>query len=609
MSTRLNSRISPSASKFLYETGTLIGCLALGAFWFFFCRQNRISAIGGVAFFGCVGVLTCPLFLRVWAVPERRRLIENAATVMLGLAFFCAVIISENSGGGWGNGALFIDEAYTISTIRHSFSSIIDFCAQDTHPPLFYFYAKCWREFFGENISVMRLCLLVPCAVLLTVVVCFLRSEYSRMAGIVFLLFWNAAALTLYYSVELRDYTLALCFMSLVCVSAAHIIRDSGNTLSKKPYLVLFASVSGAAYTHYFAALFVAIGCGTLFLYLCIFDRRKVPLLLLTGALSVLTFLPWIRTAISVTSVVSENYNVYPSATFSDTVNLACSMLTSDINLVLHPPGISLSVAFVFAVSIAVFILHKNALGRRFSAGLLMVFFFFYLFLVGYSFTFKNVMAPRYLLVGIIPFYLFVAIQLASIRRWLLMAVILSTLFASMVCNFIWGLQHRKFSNGIFNYYNKAIANSKNPNDIFYIGGKLDPNSKHLRLIYSAFCPKSPQLYRGDRNEILSVSDGLGSADHISRVYSAEFVNADTIRDWSRFDAVNAYVFLWPDDQPKRFEQVLGNHATHLRGTEDMPRLYQVIPASKLANYFSTFKPPVSPQKETHENPGSPKPD
>jgi hypothetical protein len=424
--------------------------------------------------------------------------------------------------------------------------------------------------------------------VLLFVVIGFLRREYSRMAGVFFLLVWNASALICYYAADLRDYTLALCFVSLACVSAARIVKDTCDVPSKKPYLVLLVCVSGAAYTHYFAALLVVIGCGILFLHLWMNDRRKVPLLLLTGAASILSILPWMKTSLAVVSAVSGNYFL-PPAVFRNVVNFASCVLTSGIERIINSwwekgcyAGVSFGLTFAFIVSIIVFCRSKKTQNQKFAFCFLALFILYFLFLVSYSFAVRNIMLPRYILFGVVPFYVFVATQLARVRKRAIAALMGASLFASMVCNFGWTIQHRRFANWLFDYYFIKIAKEKGPDDVFFMDwGNILVD--HERLIYSAFYPKSRHLHRGN---FLPSPDGLGDLEHYQRVYNVSFVNVETLSDWSRFDSVSAYVFLWPDAQLQRFEQVLGDHA-RLLGEVNSCRLYRVSPASKLRGFFN----------------------
>jgi hypothetical protein len=416
------------------------------------------------------------------------------------------------------------------------------------------------------------------------------------MTGVFFLLLWNASALICYYAAELRDYTLALCFVSLACVSAAHIVKDTCDAPSKKPYLALLVCVSGAAYTHYFAALLVVIGCGILFLHLWMNDRRKVPLLLLTGATSILSFLPWVKTSFSVVSAVSENYFLFP-ATIRAALDFSGCVLSSRISRVFNPwwdgiyDGISFGLTLSFLASIVVFCRRKKTKEHKFALLLLLLFCLYSIFLVSFSFIVRNIMLPRYMLLGIVPSFIFVSTQIARIRRRTVLALIVSMLVASMVCNFCWTIRYRISAKWIYYTHFMKVAENKRPDDVF----SMEPANAfvgHVRSIYAAFYPKSRFLYRG---ELGASPDGLGNFEHYSRVYDVEFVNVETLKDWSSFDSVNAYVFLWPDAQPQRFEQVLGKHAhillgehAHLFGLFGSCRLYRVSPASKLADFFNS---------------------
>jgi uncharacterized membrane protein len=205
------------------------------------------------------------------------------------------------------NNAIWVDEAYSLAPVRHSWRNLLAIEAEDVHPPLFFLLEKCWSIVFGDSVFSMKFVSILP-AVLTIVYHQSFFKKVSGTAAILFLLCCAASSSIVHYIIEIRMYSLALFFVTMTGLSAWRIIK-SGKARSWVTFLLC---ALGAAYTHYYVAAVCVIGFLFLFAYVCRYERRQIRAALCTAFDAVLDYLPWLFVALRSFSKASGDFWIEP---------------------------------------------------------------------------------------------------------------------------------------------------------------------------------------------------------------------------------------------------------------------------------------------------------
>jgi uncharacterized membrane protein len=192
---------------------------------------------------------------------------------------------------------LWFDEIFSVHAARHTWLDMMHFVAADIiHPPLFYALLKVWISVGGESLLWLRLfpALISIAAIIPFVLFC---RELKITSGTVTLalLLMAVNGYLIKYAQELRMYSL-LFFFSLgsLWLFLKFVNTEAG---SKKQLLALLAINLLLVYTHYAGWLLVGLEAITLLLW----QRSRLRSFLLSAAILVLLYLPWLYEVARVT--------------------------------------------------------------------------------------------------------------------------------------------------------------------------------------------------------------------------------------------------------------------------------------------------------------------
>ncbi|MFH1681000.1 MAG: glycosyltransferase family 39 protein [Candidatus Eisenbacteria bacterium] len=219
--------------------------------------------------------------------PDRDRIGSLPLLARLLLALLLRVVALDRS--------LWVDETWTLGH-SESFAQLVEHhfhpSGSDVHPPL-YFVLVWLARFLSDNVTFLRALFLPFGLVSLLFIARTGRLRGGSAAGLAALFLASVSPAHIRYSVELRPYSLLLCFSS-IATFAFFRVRSGGGTRDR----VLFVAATALnLYTHLFAAILYA--AQALFLLLPgAGERRSFPRDLLTAALPLLLFLPWSAAAL-----------------------------------------------------------------------------------------------------------------------------------------------------------------------------------------------------------------------------------------------------------------------------------------------------------------------
>ena len=232
---------------------------------------------------------------------------------------------------------IWYDELFTMGLTGKSFGEAKALTARDVHPPFYYYYVKsvsqlCLAVFPGANrVIIGKLCSVLPLLGLAAYAVTKVKKHFGWLCAGLFLFCVIAMPNLPQYTVEIRMYTLAMFLVTAAFLHGYEILcglvqpdrnkaKDELGQKEKKGNAGdwIFLAVYGvmAAYTHYFAAVAVAM----VYLFLLVFiigkgntiRKNGIKSWLLCVFCSVLAYMPWMFVVIRQVAQVKESYWILP---------------------------------------------------------------------------------------------------------------------------------------------------------------------------------------------------------------------------------------------------------------------------------------------------------
>jgi len=514
---------------------------------------------------------------------------KNALALLL-VALFSGLFLGVSLWmTGLGDG-VFIDETHTLATIQHPFSEIISLCREDTHPPLYYLYARAWASVFGASTGSMEVASIVPFFLALALVSAFLRREFSRTAAVLFPLIANANFFVFYYSLDIRDYTLAFLFVSAASIFGWYFVKQQIPRLGV--CVGLGASMLLAAGTHYYAGAICAIGGALLFLHTLVHEREKLRRLLTVGFAVVLLYLPWLPAFLNIATSATRNFWL-PPFSFKDLLWPLIGLFWSSEGVFSPLPAALCALAFaLLAFLLAGFFLRRKEKQDYFAFALVSCPAILYALMVLHGLLSNHpLLLLRYLFPAYGLVWMFLAIELGRNKNKTV-KVLAASLFA--ICAFTTTIPNavraEQEQNQKFDAFYGLLAREKKPDDIFSVVGDEPITSGVTRLTLAFLFPQTPNVYLR-----LGYSDGIGGDAHYRKVYDkASLVPFAEVRDleaWKKWENCAAWVVVFRGEKSReRFLDALGGAAVEKfpAGAERPERaeIYRVFPAQKLHHFL-----------------------
>lgn len=205
---------------------------------------------------------------------------------------------------------IWVDEAFSIAMIKHSYRQIIAYTAADVHPPLYYIILKSIVDFlqmFTDKISIIhiaKLISIIPYGIIGIILMTLGKNIWGKYAAAIGAVCLVGMPNLCAYGVEIRMYSWGSLFVFLAYLQCCRIMEKS--TINSWMCFVL--ACLAAAYTHYFAA--VSVGCLhiALLIYLVLSKKKEIGIWVSATIIAIICYLPWIRILWEQVSSVSDNY-------------------------------------------------------------------------------------------------------------------------------------------------------------------------------------------------------------------------------------------------------------------------------------------------------------
>lgn len=198
--------------------------------------------------------------------------------------FFMITYICRNKAVDW-------DEAYTFRMItKNSFFEMIEETALDVHPPLYYLLLWAFSQIFGTSFFTLKIFSVLFTVLTMFLGVVYVRKDWGWKCACIFLLVVGLGPQFLFYSVNIRMYSMELFFVTWCALSAYRILNHARGI----DWVLFVVSALCGVYTHYFAAVPLAFIYGYLLVGLFLLRRKSCTQFFMACVVTVVAYLPWL---------------------------------------------------------------------------------------------------------------------------------------------------------------------------------------------------------------------------------------------------------------------------------------------------------------------------
>lgn len=289
----------------------------------------------------------------------------HIAIIILGIIFISFPIFHEN---------LWFDESYTVGIASKSFLDIWIIGSNDVHPILYYWILHIFYLIFGSNIYIYRFISMIPIAILSILGYTHIKKDFGEKVGLLFsflILFWPISNV---YSGEIRMYTWAMLFVSIMAIYSYRIYKQASNeeiTKSNKDNIknwILFIIFSLAScYIHYYGLAVAGIINVMLFIYLIVKSIKNnkkskenkiygtnLKCFTISAILQILLYLPWFLIAVTKQLQGLSNGFWIPKPSLEIFIQIFIFQFTGDLdNLIINK-----TLAIIFGIIISCYTIY-----------------------------------------------------------------------------------------------------------------------------------------------------------------------------------------------------------------------------------------------------------
>jgi len=150
--------------------------------------------------------------------------------------------------------SLWLDEAISANVAKMPIGEIIkNFSVNDFHPPIFYWFLDLWTKIFGSNVVVLRLSSVLFSLITIYFVYLIGTKIKNKKIGILAALFLAINPLFVYYSQELRMYSMATMWL---IIGFYYFVKIKSKKYLKKD-LVIFNLMMALAFGTFYGSIFL----------------------------------------------------------------------------------------------------------------------------------------------------------------------------------------------------------------------------------------------------------------------------------------------------------------------------------------------------------------
>ncbi|MCL5774841.1 MAG: glycosyltransferase family 39 protein [Patescibacteria group bacterium] len=432
--------------------------------------------------------------------------------------------------------SLWHDEAFSALLIRYSWSEMLYRIGLDVHPPMYYIFLRIWHYGFGDSLFALRgmsvfFGVLTVWAAWLLVKEAFKSEKVALWAALLV----AVNPFSVQYVTEARMYTMGAFFAVLAAyflVRALHqqkALFEAGTqnmpnlpgsrSLKRKmlfSYLGFALSIIVLIYTHYYLLFTAAAICFYGLLHLYFHHQgtiKKYAWLLISFAIMVVSYLPWLKTFLFQYKQVGAGYWIPPMDVWSIPSTLWTLLFGIGHDVTKTRTQILLVVTFIFAVYFLYRFIKKT---QNFEKWLILLAIlapfagaFLFYFLSRLKGSGASVYLVRYFLYTSAFLSIALAVWLAEIKQRVLANCLLGVcvLFNLFAVYHFWNDLGVSTKPGMAAAA-KFLAANVQPEDKLYVGSSFE----FFNFKYYNRTPVRPLLYTGGSRDVHSMPHFAGTA-------------------------------------------------------------------------------------------------
>jgi uncharacterized membrane protein len=127
-------------------------------------------------------------------------------TLGAALRFYCILFAEQD---------LQLDESYSVYANSLPIREGWNFISNDTHPPLYWLILKAWTYWFGDSLTILRMPSVLFGLMTVPMVYYLANSLFNRRAAFFAMLLTAISPVLIYYSNEIRSYSLLILMVTL----------------------------------------------------------------------------------------------------------------------------------------------------------------------------------------------------------------------------------------------------------------------------------------------------------------------------------------------------------------------------------------------------------
>lgn len=332
---------------------------------------------------------------------------------------------------------MWFDESYSIAIAKRSFQDIWIIGSKDVHPVLYYILLKIVLLISNNNLIYARLFSVVPIVILSIIGFTHINRDFGNKVGLIFSMLILISPACIVYAGELRMYTWAMLFVSIMALYCFRIVKYN---YSIKNWIIFSVFSLLSAYTHYYALLIAGIINIGLFVFFIVNKHKNkeyekyIRTSIVSAIVQVLLYLPWFGILLSQTKYVSETFWPYMPTPLDLVVFLSTGFMKDSDYL----PRIIIIIYSIITFIFVIYLVVKNWKNKQTQSAKVCVIILGILvliLLIACALLWKIVLYPRYFLniFGLIIFAF--SMYLSRENKFIISITIIIVMIFSMFLN------------------------------------------------------------------------------------------------------------------------------------------------------------------------------
>ena len=293
----------------------------------------------------------------------------HIAIIILGIIFISIPVFHSN---------LWFDESYSVGMANKSFIDIWNIGSNDVHPILYYWILHIIYLIFGTNLYLYRIISVIPLAILGILGYTHIRKDFGEKEGILFSFFTFFLPISCVYSGEIRMYTWAMLFVTVMAIYAYRIYKNS----SIKNWIIFAIFSLASACTHYYALATAGIINLILFIYLLKKGlkqksyTKELKCFTISAIAQIVLYIPWLQCLIKQIFGVAKGFWI-PKLSIETLIQTFCFQFTGDLDTMCAPQLVSITLGLILlAYCIYCIIINKGEkLAGKLAIGVYLIVF------------------------------------------------------------------------------------------------------------------------------------------------------------------------------------------------------------------------------------------